>query len=229
MQAEVNVPSRCGVSGNMDSMRTVARFGSILLAAALSVFGQYKSEPAGAPPAEAAPAIRDALQKDGARISGPAGPICEIWFRSAAPSGPASSEPDVTLATIPASALIGVIRYDAKGQDRRGQAIKPGVYTLRYNMYPVNGDHQGVAPQRDFAVLSPAAIDTDLNSTPKFDQLMDMSRKVSGSQHPAVLSMWKADTDFKAGFDKQGDTDWVLQTKMGNLPIAIILIGIAGT
>ncbi len=78
-------------------------------------------------------------------------------------------------------------------------------------------------------MLSPAATDTDLNSTPKFDQLMDMSRKVSGSQHPAVLSMWKADTDFKPGFDKQGDTDWVLQTKMGDLPIAIILIGVTGT
>ncbi len=210
-------------------MRTVTRIGLLLWAGALAAFGQYKSEPAGAPPADVAPAIRDALQKDGARITGPAGPLCEIWFRSTAPSAPPSSEPDVTLPTIPPSALIGVIRYDAKGQDRRGQAIKPGVYTLRYNIYPVNGDHQGVAPQRDFAVLSPAATDTDLNSTPKFDQLMVMSRKVSGTQHPAVLSMWKADMDFKPGFDKQGDTDWVLQTKMGDLPIAIILIGVTGT
>ena len=28
---------------------------------------------------------------------------------------------------------------------------------MRYSYYPMNGDHQGVAPQSDFAVLSPAA------------------------------------------------------------------------
>ncbi|MGA2181661.1 MAG: hypothetical protein ABSH47_01400 [Bryobacteraceae bacterium] len=209
-------------------MRTVARIAFVFAAGALA-FGQYKSEPAGAPPNDAAPAIREALQKDGVRITGPKGTVCEIWFRTTAPSGPKSSESDVTLPAILHGSLLGVIRFPEKGSDRRGTGVKPGVYTLRYSYYPVNGDHQGVAPQRDFAVLALAAADTDLNATPAFDALMVMSRKASGTQHPLVLSIWNPDPDFKAGFDKQGDTDWVLQTKLGDTSLAIILVGTAGS
>ena len=121
--------------------------------------------------------------------------------------------------------MLGVIRFDAQGQDRRGQTIKPGVYTLRYGLIPINGDHQGAAPQRDFLVLSPAANDKDLNSTPAFDALMDMSRKASGTPHPAVMSFWKADAG-ASGLSKQGESDWVLQTKMGDTPVAVIVAGV---
>ena len=55
-----------------------------------------------------------------------------------------------------------MIRLPERGADRRGQTIKPGVYTLRYGNYPQNGDHQGVEPQRDFLVLSPVAEDKDV-------------------------------------------------------------------
>jgi hypothetical protein len=209
-------------------MRTLPVTRSILslLAGALSALAQYKAEPAGAPPAEVAPAIAQALQKDGARISASGAPYCEIWFRAEKPSGPKSTEENVTLPSIPVGALVGVIRFDGKGADRRGQTIKAGVYTLRYGILPVNGDHQGAAPQRDFLLMTPAADDQDLNSTPNFDALVAMSRKASGTPHPAVLSFWKADSD-TPGFSKQGDTDWVLQTKLGDTPIAIILLGVA--
>jgi hypothetical protein len=41
------------------------------------------------------------------------------------------------------------------------------------------------------------------------------------------MSLWKADSD-APGFSQQGD-DWVLQTRMGDTPIAIILIGTASS
>src|SRR6266542_3933987 len=47
----------------------------------------------------------------------------------------------------------------------------------------------GVAPQRDFLVLTPAADDKDPNSTPAQEELMTMSKKASGTPHPAVFSM----------------------------------------
>ena len=204
----------------------VSHIAAALCACASAALGQYKMDPAGPPPPEVPAAIRDTLQKDGAKITGPNGPLCEVWFRGATPAGPPNNEKDVTLTNLPHGALIGVIKYDSQGQDRRGQTIKPGVYTLRFSYYPVNGAHQGVAPQRDFALLSPIASDTDPNALPNFDALVAMSKKASGTGHPAVLSIWKADTDFKAGLDKEGD-DWVLQAKMGDTPIAIILVGIA--
>ncbi|MGI8746547.1 MAG: hypothetical protein ACR2NN_29020 [Bryobacteraceae bacterium] len=201
----------------------------LLLAALLSsavAVGQYKSESAGAAPSEVAGPIAQALQKDGSKITNNGQAYCEIWFRSQKPAGAAAKEEGATLAGIPQGALLGVIRFDAQGQDRRGQGIKPGVYTLRYGLIPINGDHQGAAPQRDFLVLSPAAMDKDLNATPAFDALMDMSRKASGTPHPAVLSFWKADSD-APGLAKQGDADWVLQTKLGDVPVAVIVVGVA--
>jgi hypothetical protein len=196
----------------------------ILLSAA-AAFAQYKSESAGAPPSEVAAPIAQALQKDGVKVTNNGQPYCEIWLRAQKPSGTAAKEEGATMTGIPQGALLGVIRFDAQGQDRRGQSIKPGVYTLRYGLIPINGDHQGAAPQRDFLVLSPAANDKDLNATPAFDALMDMSRKASGTPHPAVLSFWKADAD-SPGLSKQGESDWVLQTKMGGTPVAIIVVGV---
>lgn len=187
---------------------------------------QYKMEPAGDPPSELEPAIRESLAKRGFKILANDGKvISEIWFRSTVPSGPKVNEDSVTLPTIPHGAVLGALRFPSTGSDRRGQTIKAGVYTLRFSYYPQNGDHQGVAPQRDFLILTPAAEDKDLNAAPNFDALMVMSRKASGTPHPAVLSFWKQDTDFKPGLHQEGEQDWILQTKIGDTQVAVILIG----
>jgi hypothetical protein len=193
--------------------------------AAVCAFGQYKTEAAGAPPAEAATAVRDALQKEGIRVSGPAGPVCEIWLRTSAPSGK-NSEQNASFSDLPAGAMLGVIRFPAKAADRRGQAIAAGVYTLRLAFYPVDGAHQGISPTRDFLLLSPAATDTDLNATPDFQHVVDMSRKAAGTHHPAVLNAWKPDSAGAAPEIKHEGEDWVLYTKIGDRPIAIIVVGV---
>jgi hypothetical protein len=187
---------------------------------------QYKADRAGAPPPEVASGIAQALERSGFQITDKGARYCELWLRASLPASPHSNEPNVTLSNIPVGALLGVIRFDGKGSDRRGQAIQAGVYTLRYGIMPMNGDHEGAAPQRDFLLLTPAADDRDLNATPNFDALVAMSRKASHTPHPAVLSCWKADTD-SPGFSQQGDTDWVLQSKVGDTPIAIIVAGTA--
>jgi hypothetical protein len=204
----------------------LARLSTISFVFALTLCGQYSMAPAGPPPEDVPANIRSLLHQDGAKISGPNGALCEVWLRSSTPTGPPNNEKDVTLTNLPHGALLGVIKYEAQAQDRRGQTVKPGLYTLRFSYYPVNGAHQGVAPQRDFALLTPIASDADPNALPAFDQLVAMSKKASGTSHPCVLSIWKADTDFKPGLDKEGD-DWVLQAKLGDTPLAIILVGVA--
>jgi hypothetical protein len=211
----------------MDLMRElVPRVVTPLLLCSFAAFAQYKAETAGAPPSEVAPPIAQALQKNGVKITNNGAPYAEIWFRSQLPTG-GKPEEGQTMTGVPVGAFLGVIRFDGKGQDRRGQNIKPGVYTLRYGLIPINGDHQGAAPQRDFMLMVPAATDTDLNATPEFGPLTKMSMQASGTPHPAVLSFSKADSD-SPGFSKQGD-DWVLQSKIGDTPIALILIGIASS
>jgi len=210
----------------MTVTRRIARLSTISFVFALTVWGQYSVAASGPPPQDVPANIRGLLQQDGAKINGPNGALCEVWLRSATPTGAPNNEKDVTLTNLPHGALLGVIKYEAQAQDRRGQTVKPGLYTLRFSYYPVNGAHQGVAPQRDFALLTPIAGDADPNALPAFDQLVAMSKKASGTSHPCVLSIWKADTDFKPGLDKEGD-DWVLQAKLGDTPLAMILVGVA--
>ena len=207
-------------------MKLMTRF-CIFLLAATAVVGQYKAQPAGDPPAEVAAAILATLNKAGSKIVADKGAYVEIWLRSTMPTGPNTGESSVTLPTIPPGALLGVLRFSAKGSDRRGQTIAAGVYTLRYGDYPVNGNHQGVAPQRDFLVLVPAALDKSTDAVSDFDALMELSRKASATPHPAVLSFSKADADQKPGFEKQGEKDWVLTTKLGDTLVSITLIGAA--
>jgi hypothetical protein len=197
--------------------------GAALLAAA--TFGQdYKTDVGAAPPAEAS-AYTSVLEAKSVRVLDSSGKVfCELWLRNAAPPEAKSTESNVTLPELAQGTLMGVIQFPANGADRRGQQVKPGIYTLRYSNFPISGDHQGVAPQRDFLVLSKIADDTDAASTPRFDALMSLSRKASGTNHPLVLSIWKADSP-ATGFGKEGEHDWVLTKSVGKIPLAIILVG----
>jgi hypothetical protein len=192
--------------------------------AAVGLFGAT-TEPAGPPPAGVDPAIAGLLQKDGIRVKDGDNVVGEFWFRASAPSGTKTGEPNVTLTTLPHGTLVGIANFPQRGSDRRGQSIKPGMYTMRLSYFPENGDHQGVAPQRDFFLLSNIAEDKDPKATPNWDTLTKQSMKASGTPHPAVFSVWKVESDFKPGIAQEGEHDWVLQTKVGDIPIAMIVIG----
>jgi hypothetical protein len=198
----------------------------LLTLAAGSALAQYKLDTVSALPAGLPDAYAAHLKKDaGHKVMDGAGKvIAEVWMRSSAPAGPASAEQNVSLPTVPQGALLGVIHVPNRYEDRRGQTVKPGVYTMRYSIFPANGDHQGVAPQRDFILLTPIAGDADPAANPNFDALVEMSRKASGTPHPCVFSIWKADVS-QAELVKDGDHDWVLHTKLGDVGLAIILVG----
>jgi hypothetical protein len=197
----------------------------MLTVPATAAFGQYKMDAAGDPvPSEVPAAIGAALQTPGVKILNASGQVfCEVWLVKAAPSGPASTEPDVSLPTIPTGAMLGAIKFPSKGADRRDQAIKPGAYLLRYVVMPVNGAHQGAAPQRDFAAMVPPASDPGLGAKPSLEEVIGMSTKVSQTTHPAILSLTPGSG--KVTFTKEGDHDWTLNTKIGETPIAIIVAG----
>jgi hypothetical protein len=92
-------------------------------------------------------------------------------------------------------------------------------------LYPLDGAHQGVALVRDFLKMIPAGIDTDLNATPTYEELVKMSTQASGTAHPAILSIWKPEAPQpKPSLVKEGE-DWVLYSTMGDRPIAILIVG----
>jgi len=209
-----------GASG---SMRVLA----LLVMGATLVLAQYSTQPAGPPPEELSPGIRAALESEGVRVVSQDGAVwAEFWFVKKVAEGAASSEADVTWQTVPHGALIGAVRVGGGFQDRRGQAIKPGVYTLRFSYWPIDGAHQGIEPNRDALLLSPAALDQDANATPAYGELVKMSAQAAGTSHPAHLSMWKADeSDWKPGL-VQMENDWILNVRVGGTPISIIVKGV---
>jgi hypothetical protein len=205
----------------------MSRFLISILATACMLFAQYKAEPAGAPPSDLAGPILALMQKAGHRVVGPDGkPYCEVWFRAEAPKAPESSEVDLMWKTVPPGSILGAIKFPGEGKDRRDQLIKPGVYNLRFSMFPINGDHQGAAPNRDFLVLTAVEDDKSPEPVANFEELVKLSKKVSGRQHPTVLSMFLVAKDFKPGIHQEGE-DWYLHAAIGDTKIGLILIGAA--
>lgn len=196
----------------------------LFLCASLAAFAQdYKLEPISTAPPNLPAAYAAVVQSQGYRVVGPKGPWCEIWFRKTIPTGPKPTDPAITL-PIAQGTFLGILHFPGTGADRRGQTVKPGFYTMRYSDFPVDGAHQGVAPQRDFALLTPIANDPDPAAMPDFDKLVAMS-KTSGTGHPVVFSLEPPAGNTFPQITKEGDHDTVLNVKVGDLPIAIIVAG----
>lgn len=167
-------------------------FGGLLLLACAGTSAQaqgYKAQTAATPPPqELSAAMRDALAPGAIQVTGPQGPLCEIWLRKVVPVKAPSQELGVAFGQIAEGTLIGAVRFPGEVKDYRRQKIGPGVYTLRYALNPVDGNHQGVAPNRDFLLLSPAADDAD-PATLTRDALLALSRKSTVTKHPSVWSV----------------------------------------
>jgi hypothetical protein len=164
-------------------------FAMTLLSQAGGLAADNKLEPVGAfADAAASDALKKALEPKGSRVSIADGPYCDIWLRAAVPAGK-SETPGAVYTTLGESTLIGLITFAKQTTDFRGQPVKPGSYTLRYVIHPADGNHLGISPIRDFLVMLPVAMDPNPDAQFKFEELMKMSTKVSGTNHPGVLSL----------------------------------------
>ena len=56
--------------------------------------------------------------------------------------------------------VMGAVRFPEVWADFRKYKIKPGIYTLRLAIQPMDGDHMGTAPYNEFCLLAPAERDT---------------------------------------------------------------------
>jgi hypothetical protein len=194
------------------------------------------------PPSSLSGAFKEALAEKGYRVVDDQGKTyAEFWLRKAVPSKGKPSGPQgaVLFPVLEEGELFGVLRFPGEGHDYRDQTIAAGVYTLRYGLQPVNGDHLGVSTYRDYALLVPAAKDKSVAPlTPK--RLEEQSAESAGTNHPAVLMMLAGPEGAKAGpsmvhdealnlwgaavplkLDVKGESGPVI------LPIQLTLIGMA--
>jgi hypothetical protein len=140
------------------------------------------------PPAdELAPAVATAMAPQGYRVlRGESRRVCDVWFCNQwdLPQEQSASE-QVAYPFAPGQ-LIGVIRFARRGSDFRGQEIASGVYTLRYGLQPVDGNHVGTSDSRDFLLLLPAEEDTTTDPLEE-DRLFELSKAAARTTHPASL------------------------------------------
>jgi hypothetical protein len=175
-------------------------------------------------------AIRQAVEPKGARLSFDDGkPAGEIWLRKEAPVSD-RKDPEALYPQLTESELVGVISFQTAGTDFRGQAIRPGFYTLRYETLPSNGDHLGVAPAPDFVLAIPAGADANPTTKYNFEELVALSRKTTGTKHPAPLSLVQAGSPGTLMKDDQDH--WVFTGKLtlasgAELPIGLVVKGTA--
>jgi hypothetical protein len=118
-------------------------------------------------------------------------PICNVWWVKAVPTvKPAATAPDVLFNNVQTGTLVGLLQFlSPDAEDFRDQKLKPGLYTMRYAQIPANANHMGVSQYRDFVLLIPQSADTQPDKILNYDDLVALSRKAAGTNHPAVMSL----------------------------------------
>lgn len=154
-----------------------------------------------APPASEA--LKQAVEEKGYRITLDGGWIAEFWFakqlKTAAKDVPGALYPELANAE-----FVGVVNLPKGMADFRGQAIPAGVYSLRYQLLPKDGNHLGVAPNPDFLLAIPVASDPNPEQGYLYKKLVALSAKATGTNHPAVIALDTAGDPSSAMADKQG-------------------------
>ena len=101
---------------------------------------------------------------------------------------------------------------------------------MRYELLPNDGNHLGAAANRDFLLLVPAAADKDPATNPKPAEVIELSRKASGTHHPAPLSLVQPDNSPSPSVTKAEEDHWIFTgtTKLASgreMPIALVVKG----
>ena len=140
-------------------------------------------------PAGLSAEIAAAINNAGYRVSGKDGVICDVWFAKEIPLKPKFKSSLRIKYPFQTGQLIGVIRYpeSSKPTDFRGQALKPGTYTLRYGLQPDDGNHLGTSDIRDFLVGCPPRTDVDPKRVEDIKDLFKLSGQAAGTTHPAIF------------------------------------------
>jgi hypothetical protein len=141
--------------------------------------------------------------------------LAEFWFQKALPSKATAEQVKngLTYRELDETVILGIGQFRQEMSDYRQQKIKPGLYTIRLGFQPMDGDHMGTAPYPEFGLLAPAHADTKAD-TMSAKELQDLSKKATGSSHPAVFLLYPnenpADTP---KLEEKGPGTWVLNLK----------------
>lgn len=162
--------------------------------------------------------VRQSLEAKGFRLTlDDSKPYCELWLRNGVPAQ-ANKSTELVYPQFAESTFLGVIHFSQATADFRGYPIPAGFYTARYELLPDDGNHLGVAPNRDFVLLIPARSDTDPNAMFKYQELVSMSATTGSTKHPAPLSLPPADKPSSGMVAKDDHDHWIFSASLRLAP-----------
>lgn len=177
--------------------------------------------------------VRQSLEDKGYRLTlDDPKPTCELWLRKTVPAAAKKGPEAAAYPQLAESVMAGVIHFPENAADFRGHRVPAGFYTLRYELMPDDGNHLGAAPNPDFLLLIPASLDPDPNASFKFQDLVSMSAKASGTKHPSPLSLAPPDKVGAPAVKKDDQDHWIFSSSVKlstgeEIPLFLIVKGTA--
>ena len=136
---------------------------------------------AGALQAVLQPSVIRLLDKDRA--------LLEFWFCKEVPLFEEPSPDAFAVSAVKEGTLLGAVRISTERRDFKDEEIPPGVYVLRLGLQPDDGDHQGTAPTRTFALLTAADKDRETEAFLDHDALVKVSSTINAAKHPSNFNL----------------------------------------
>ena len=111
--------------------------------------------------------------------------------------------------------LIGLLHFTRRGSDFRDQSVSRGWYTLRFGLQPIDGNHEGTSPTRDFLVMVNIEHDEPEKIWAEKD-LNDAGAEAAGSTHPAMVCLQKPVAEGEQAIRHNEEHDWWILHSIGN-------------
>jgi hypothetical protein len=174
--------------------------------------------------------IREALNPEGFQVRVEGKVVGGFWLRREIPVKEFSTMAlGVNFGTLREGTLVAVAHFPTGWSDYKGKPVHSGVYTLRYGIRPVDGNHMGVSLYRDFLLLILASTDREVDGWYSHDQLSTLSQETSGTSHPAVLSLFPvSDTSASPSLTRNELDQWVIEATVGPLGLGLVVVGKGG-
>jgi hypothetical protein len=190
---------------------------------------EMKLETASSMPEGVPSSLAALFQQPGARVLTGEGKVwCELWVRKELPKAAQPAAPKAKYGDLYTGLLVGLMNFPANASDYRGQQVKAGTYTLRYALIPQDGNHMGASPILDFLLLTPIQEDNQAaDAEIAFKDLIILSRKTTGTNHPAAILMSHPPESISQPALEQDDLEhWFYKTKVQLKPSGELLLGV---
>jgi hypothetical protein len=150
--------------------------------------------------------IKKVVEDKGYRVTLDDGWTADFWFARALPTTADKESSGALYPDLSNGEFVALANFTKGFSDFRGQAVSPGIYTLRYQYLPQDANHMGVSPNPDFLLAVPMADDPNPTEPLPFKRLVTLSARSTGTAHPAVIAMTSAAAPTSVSKDDQGMT-----------------------